>query len=58
MTDLTIHNFHYFLEELEKNLNGMGTILEQEFIHLRNMHVLYDVMSKRPSNPKPSIFPN
>lgn len=46
MTDLTIHNFLYFLEELEKNLRQMDVLVEQEAIHLRKMHILYDVMSK------------
>lgn len=50
MTDLTIHNFQYFLEELEKILRHMDILVEQESIHLRNMHVLYDVMSKMCQN--------
>lgn len=50
MTDLTIHNFRYFLEDLEKNLREMDTLLEQVFILLRSTHVSYDVMSKMCDN--------
>ena len=46
MTDLTIHNFCYFLEELEKNLRSLDSLLEQESIALESMHVLHGVMSK------------
>ena len=50
MTDPTIHNFHYFLEELGKNLRQMEALAEQESICLRSMHILYDVMSKMYEN--------
>ena len=50
MTDLTIHNFRYFLEELEKNLRQMESLFEQESITLENMHVLHGVMSKMCEN--------
>jgi hypothetical protein len=50
MTDLTIHNFRYFLEELEKNLRQMESLFEQESIALENMHVLHGVMSKMCEN--------
>ena len=50
MTDLTIHNFRYFLEELGKNLREVDALIEQESIHLRSMHILYDVMSKMYEN--------
>ena len=50
MSDITIHNFRYFLEELEKNLRQMDILVEQEAIHLRSMHVLYNVMAKMCEN--------
>ncbi len=50
MTDLTIHNFRYFLEDLEKNLREIDALLEQVFILLRSTHVSYDVMSKMCEN--------
>ena len=50
MTDSTIHNFRYFLEELGKNLREMESLSEQESIRLRSMHILYDVMSKMYEN--------
>lgn len=51
MTDLTIHNnFRYFLEELEKNLKDMDSLVEQEFLALQNMHVLCGTMSKMCEN--------
>ena len=50
MTDPTIHNFRYFLEELGKNLREMESLSEQESIRLRSMHILYDVMSKMYEN--------
>lgn len=50
MTDLTIHNFQYFLEELEKHLRQMESLFEQEAIALENMHVLHGVMSKMCEN--------
>lgn len=50
MTDPTIHNFQYFLEELGKNLREMESLAEQKSIHLRSMHILYDVMSKMYEN--------
>jgi hypothetical protein len=50
MTDLTIHNFQYFLEELEKNLRSMEALLEQESIALESINVLHGVMSKMCQN--------
>jgi hypothetical protein len=50
MTDLNIHNFQYFLKELEKNLNDMNFLTEQESIRLRTMHILHEVMSKMCEN--------
>ena len=50
MTDRTIHNFRYFLEELEKNLRQMEALFEQESIALESMHVLHGVMSKMCEN--------
>lgn len=50
MTDLTIHNFHYFLEELEKNLRSLDSLLGQKSTALESMHVLHGVMSKMCQN--------
>lgn len=50
MTDLNLHDFQYFLEELEKNLKRMDVLLEQGFIDVKNMHVLHGVMSKMCKN--------
>ena len=46
MSDTTIHNFQYFLKELEKNLRKMDFLREQETMELERMHVLHSVMSK------------
>ncbi len=50
MSDITIHNFRYFLEELDKNLESMDVLLAQEAAALENMHVLCNVMSKMCDN--------
>jgi hypothetical protein len=50
MTDPTIHNLRYFLEELEKNLVQMDDFFEKEFVVLKNIHVLQGVMSKMCEN--------
>lgn len=50
MTDLTIHNFQYFLEELEKNLRIMDTSLEKELMALKSMLILHGTMSKMCEN--------
>lgn len=50
MTDITIHNFRYFLEDLEKNLRQIDALLEQVSILLRSTHVSYEVMSKMCEN--------
>ena len=50
MTDLTIDNFRYFLEDLEKNLREMEALWEQMAIHLKSAHVSYGVMSKMCEN--------
>ncbi len=50
MTDPTIHNFRYFLEELEKNLRSMESLAEKESIALRSIYILHDVMSKMCEN--------
>lgn len=50
MSDITIHNFRYFLEELEKNLKSMDSLLEQETFALEGMHILCGVMSKMCEN--------
>ena len=46
MTDLTINNFRYLLEDLEKNLRQIEALSEQIAICLRNTHVSSGVMSK------------
>lgn len=46
MTDLNIHNFRHFLEELGKNLKDMDELFEQESIHLKSMYTIHGVMSK------------
>ena len=50
MTVITIDNFRYFLEDLEKNLREMEALWEQMSIHLRSAHVSYGVMSKMCEN--------
>jgi hypothetical protein len=50
MTVITIDNFRYFLEDLEKNLRAMDVLLEQMSIHLRSTHVSYGVMAKMCEN--------
>lgn len=50
MTVITIDNFRYFLEDLEKNLREMEALCEQMAIHLRRGHVSYGVMSKMCEN--------
>jgi len=46
MSDVIIHNFQYFLKELENNLRKMDSLREQEAIELERIHVLHNVMSK------------
>ena len=50
MTVITINNFRYFLEDLEKNLREIDALWEQMAIHLRSAHVSYGVMSKMCEN--------
>jgi hypothetical protein len=50
MSDTTIHNFQYFLKELENNLRKMDSLREQEAMELERMHVLHSVMSKMCTN--------
>ena len=50
MPEINIHNFQYFLKELEKNINDMDFLIEQESIRLRTMHILHEVMSKMLEN--------
>ena len=50
MTVVTIDNFRYFLEDLEKNLREMEALWEQMSIHLRSAHVSYGVISKMCEN--------
>ena len=46
MNEINIHNFQYFLKELQKNLSEIDKLLEQETLHLKNIYVLHDVMTK------------
>jgi hypothetical protein len=50
MTHINIHNFHYFLKELEKGLDQLELLIEQESIRLANMRVLHNVMDQLCSN--------
>lgn len=50
MTDLTIHNFQYFLEELEKNLKSLDSLAEQESNIRESIHILQGTMSKMCAN--------
>lgn len=50
MSNPTIHNFSYFLEELEKNLRNLEALLVKESMALENIHVLHDVMTKMCQN--------
>ena len=50
MTDITINNFRYLLEDLEKNLRQIDALLEQISILLRSTHVSSGVMSKMCEN--------
>jgi len=50
MTEFNIHNFQYFLKELEKNLSDMGSLIEQEFICLQNLNILHNIMEKMCQN--------
>lgn len=46
MTEFTIHNFRYFLEELEKDLRIMAVSLDEESNALERIYILHAVMSK------------
>ncbi|EKE09033.1 MAG: hypothetical protein ACD_16C00222G0003 [uncultured bacterium] len=50
MNQVNIHNFQHFLKELEKNLSEIDKLLEQETLHLKNIYVLHDVMTKMCNN--------
>ena len=50
MTDISIDNFRYFLEDLEKNLRQIDALLEKASILLKSTHVSYGVMSKMCEN--------
>ncbi len=50
MTDLDIHNFQCFLEELGRTIKELDALLEQESKHLRTIHIVYDVISKMCEN--------
>ena len=46
MTDINIHNFQYFLNELRKNLDDLETLFEKESMTLESMNILHGVMAK------------
>ena len=50
MTDISIDNFRYFLEDLEKNLRQIEALLEKASILLKSAHVSYGVMAKMCEN--------
>ena len=50
MTDISIDNFRYFLEDLEKNLRQIEALLEKASILLKSAHFSYGVMSKMCEN--------
>ncbi|MBP9692754.1 MAG: hypothetical protein KBD90_05450 [Alphaproteobacteria bacterium] len=50
MTDMNIHNFVYFLNELGKNLRDLDFLIEQESLRLQNLHVLHSTMDKMCNN--------
>ena len=50
MTDITIDNFRYLLEDLEKNLRQIEALLEKMSILLKNTHISSGVMSKMCEN--------
>jgi hypothetical protein len=50
MTDITINNFRYLLEDLEKNLRQIEALLEQMSILLKSTYVSSGVMSKMCEN--------
>ena len=50
MNEINIHNFEYFLKELQKNLGDMEHLVEQETVKLRNLAVLHNIMEKMCNN--------
>ena len=46
MTHINIHNFLYFLEELQKNLTQIEDSLEKQRIALDSIHILHNTMAK------------
>jgi hypothetical protein len=50
MTESTIHNFTYFLTELEKNIKTIEKSMEQERIALQSMLILHSTMHKMCKN--------
>lgn len=50
MTDLTIHNFTYFLTELDKNLSQLEELHEKGYMALQSMHILSSTMAKMCKN--------
>ncbi len=50
MNKINIHNFQYFLKELQKNLVDLEHLIEQESVKLRNLVILHNVMEKMCNN--------
>ncbi len=50
MNEINIHNFQYFLKELQKNLIDLEHLIEQESVKLRNLAILHNVMEKMCDN--------
>ena len=50
MNEINIHNFQYFLKELQKNLVDLEHLIEQESVKLRNLSILHNVMEKMCNN--------
>ncbi len=46
MTKINIQNLQHFLKELERNINDMDDLFEQETIRLQKIHVLQNAMHK------------
>jgi len=55
MNEINIHNFQYFLKELQKNLGDLEQLVEQESVKLRNLIILHNVMEKMCKNWKSQL---
>ena len=50
MNEINIHNFQYFLKELQKNLIDLEHLIEQDAVKLHNLAILHNVMEKMCNN--------